>query len=78
MSQSCAWNDLLKHLLPDYFPHPLPPKDSAGPFSPGAPVVPSAVPAHWEFITAPTSLQIVTLNEIVEQYVRPDPLTGGC
>lgn len=36
--------------------------------------MPSAAPAHGEFIMALTALRIVTLNEIVEQYVRSDPL----
>lgn len=36
--------------------------------------MPSAATVHGEFIMALTAWRIATLNEIVEQYVRPDPL----
>lgn len=51
----------------------------------GIPVNTSALTSHHllslsrgEFIMVLTALQIVTLNEIVQQYVRSDPLRGGC
>lgn len=53
---------------------PLLKRDSSGSLSLDTRVAPSAATAHGEFIMALTARRIVTLNEIVEQYVRPDPL----